>query len=288
MNASLATIRPSALGGRKSGSRPTRRWRRALLASTAALSLGAQNAAWATCADGTTFPAGGYVVAGPTLPAALNWSPNVFTAANGSLFVPDTSVNEHNDPAQPLTGGGHNWVFDQGSTLCKQTDVGVPNGATTGWTNPSNSSAACVLLRIFKGSQLVGFGDIPARGEAITPTCDPALLSTPIVPNPANTPLNQLGCSIYHGLKTDAQHAITFLFMASGKGTLISVWLEPVIDGPRRGRQDERTREHLFRYPGWPAAHQRHRQQGRPVRTGHLEQEAAGRLCLPQPAGRSG
>ena len=32
-------------------------WRRALLATTAALSLG-QNAAWATCLDGTTFPPG--------------------------------------------------------------------------------------------------------------------------------------------------------------------------------------------------------------------------------------
>ncbi len=36
-------------------------WRRALLATTAALSLG-QNAAWATCLDGTTFPPGGYQI----------------------------------------------------------------------------------------------------------------------------------------------------------------------------------------------------------------------------------
>jgi hypothetical protein len=116
------------------------------------------------------------------------------TAATGSLFIPDTSVNEHNDPAQPLTGGVHNWVFDQESSLCKQTDVGVPNGATTGWTIPSTVDADCAFLGIFKGSQLVGLGDVPVRGEAITPTCDPALLSTPTVPNPGNTYFNQLGC----------------------------------------------------------------------------------------------
>ena len=40
---------------------PRLHWRRALLATTAALSLG-QNAAWATCLDGTTFPAGGYQI----------------------------------------------------------------------------------------------------------------------------------------------------------------------------------------------------------------------------------
>jgi hypothetical protein len=33
-------------------------WRRALLATTAALAFG-QNAAWATCLDGSTFPPGG-------------------------------------------------------------------------------------------------------------------------------------------------------------------------------------------------------------------------------------
>ena len=226
MNTSLDALGNPVADRRVSGSNLRGRWRRALLASTAALSLGAQNAAWATCSDGTTFPAGGFVVGSAALPSAANWPSGPFTAAAGSLFIPDTSVNEHNDPAQPLTGGGHNWVFDQGSSLCKQTDVGVPNGATTGWTIPSNSNGDCAFLGIFRGDQLVGLGDIPVHGEAITPTCDPALLNTPTVPNPANTYFNQLGCSIYHGVKTDAQHASTYLFVASGKGTLLSVLLD--------------------------------------------------------------
>ena len=230
MNTSHGIVETPTLGGRRFGSRPQGRWHRTLLASTAALSLGAQNAAWATCSDGTTFPAGGFVVGSPALPSASNWSPKVFTAAAGSLFIPDTSVNEQNDPAQPLTGGGHNWAFDQGTAFCKQTDVGVPNGATTGWTNPSNTSADCAELGIFRGDLLVGLGDIPFHGEAITPTCDPALLSTPTVPNPANTYFNQLGCSIYHGVKTDAQHASTYVFVASGKGTLLYVRLDLFIN----------------------------------------------------------
>jgi hypothetical protein len=226
MNTSHGMVATPILGGRRFGSRPRARWHRTLLASTAALSLGAQNAAWATCSDGTTFPAGGFVVGSAALPTPANWPSAPITAAAGSLFIPDTSVNEHNDPAQPLTGGGHNWVFDQGSSLCKQTDIGVPNGVTTGWTIPSlNSSGDCAFLGIFRGDQLVGLGDIPVHGEAITPTCDPVLLSTPTVPNPANTYFNQLGCSIYHGVKTDAQHASTYLFVASGKGTLLSVLL---------------------------------------------------------------
>ena len=48
--------------------RPRLHWRRALLATTAALSFG-QNAAWAVCADGSTFPAGGYQIG--VAPAAV-------------------------------------------------------------------------------------------------------------------------------------------------------------------------------------------------------------------------
>ena len=115
----------SVVVGRSIGASPRSRWRRTLLATTAALSLGAQNAAWAVCSDGTTLPNDGFVVGRDAqVKIAANWSPNVFTAAAGSLFIPDNSVHEHNDPAQPLTAGGHNWVFDQGSTLCKETDVG--------------------------------------------------------------------------------------------------------------------------------------------------------------------
>ena len=42
--------------------RPRLKWRRILMATTAALSLGVQDAAWAVCSDGSTFPQNGYVV----------------------------------------------------------------------------------------------------------------------------------------------------------------------------------------------------------------------------------
>src|ERR1700733_11816924 len=96
-------------------------WRRALLATTAAISLG-QNAAWATCLDGTSFPAGGYQIGKAPVKVAANWSPNVFTSTEGSVFIPDISTNDQTTGAP--TGGGHNWAFDQGSTLCKLGDAG--------------------------------------------------------------------------------------------------------------------------------------------------------------------
>ena len=98
-----------------------------------------QNFAWAVCSNGQNLPSGGFVVGRDAIVAtAANWSPNIFTAAAGSVFVPDTSLNERNDPAQPATGGGHNWVFDQGSTLCKQTDTGVDRatGRSASWNIP--------------------------------------------------------------------------------------------------------------------------------------------------------
>jgi hypothetical protein len=197
--------------------------RRALLATTAALSLGAQNA-WAVCSDGTNLPAGGFVVGRDAqVLTAANWSANVFTAPAGSVFVPDNSVHELNDPAQPLTGGGHNWVFDQGSTLCKERDVGPGTGVATSWNIPPNTATDCVLLPVIKGGRVVNLGDIPLQGEAITPTCNPALLSQPGVPNPANTYFNQLGCSISHGAATTANNATTFLFVAGIKGGLFNI-----------------------------------------------------------------
>jgi hypothetical protein len=43
----------------------------------------------------------------------------------------------------------------------------------------------------------VGFGVVPLTSQAIIPTCDPTALATaPLTPNPRNTRLNQLGCSI--------------------------------------------------------------------------------------------
>jgi hypothetical protein len=91
---------------------PNSRARR-IAATATALTFVCQNFAWAVCADGTTFPANGFIFG--QLPAAANWSPQQFEFPAGSIFIPDNSILEHNDPAQPLTGGGHNWVFDQGA-----------------------------------------------------------------------------------------------------------------------------------------------------------------------------
>ena len=119
-----------------------------VLACTAALTLLMHDFAWAVCSDGSNLPAGGFVVGVPPIQSAANWSPNVFTGTTGSLWVPDTSVTEHNDPTQPLTGGGHNWVFDQGSTLCKVTDVGPPGQVATSWQIPPNNPTDCVIASL--------------------------------------------------------------------------------------------------------------------------------------------
>ncbi len=229
-----------------------------------------QNFAWAICSDGLAFPPGvqGYVYS--TLPPSLqNISPNMFTATAGSVFIPDNSVCENNDgtptvpPGGPITrpcntpttiakngsgiaglpvaaDGGHNWVFDQGSTTCKVTDTGPADQPATGWTIPTNTTTDCVVLPVVKLETIttvtntatgqttqtisvggacagtpgtftngtlvttitcspffVSFGIVPLAGQAIVPTCDPTALATaPLTPNPANTRLNQLGCSL--------------------------------------------------------------------------------------------
>ena len=161
------------------------------------------------CSDGGTLPASGF--AAGVAPAA-NWSPHVFTGTTGSLFIPDVSVNESNAATQPLTGGGHNWVFDQGSALCKETDVGAANGATTAWAARPVFATDCVILPIIRGARVTGIGDLPVQGDVITPTCDPAILASG-----ANTAFNQLGCAISHGVATTAQTAASFLFVAGVK-----------------------------------------------------------------------
>ncbi len=202
-----------------------------LAAAAAAAIVGlAPGLAAAVCADGSTLPAGGYVVGSPQLPTASNWSPGIFTGTAGSIFVPDTSVNEHNNPAEPLTNGGHDWVFDQGSTLCKEFFTGPANAQPTGWAIPPNTPTDCVVLPVIKGGVVQNLGDIPYQGETVTPTCNPALLGTT-----ANTYFNQLGCSISHGAATDAAHATTYLFVAGIKGGLFSIPLNnvrtPVVGG---------------------------------------------------------
>jgi hypothetical protein len=128
-----------------------------------------------------------------------------------------------------LTGGGHNWVFDQGTTLCKQTDEGAGKAVATGWTIPAITGSDCILLPILKAGVVVNFGDVPFQGDVITPTCNPALLSTATTPNPANTYFNQLGCSISAfnngGVPqaTTAATATSYMFLAGIKGGLFSV-----------------------------------------------------------------
>jgi hypothetical protein len=207
------------------------------VALTAVVTLLSQNFAWAVCADGTEMPADGFVIGRDAqVLTAANFSPKTFTGTAGSLFIPDASVHEFNDLAQPLTGGGHNWVFDQGSTLCKETDTGVdPTGHSASWAIPPNTATDCVILPIIKGGRVTNLGDIPYQGQAITPTCDPAKLSQIGSPNPNNTYFNQLGCSISQGVATDAQHATTFLFVAGIKGGLFNVALRNAPNPTRVG-----------------------------------------------------
>ena len=207
-------------------SRTSRKLKR-LLASTAALTLLMHDFAWAVCSDGSTLPAAGFVVGVPPVQSASNWSPNVFTGTTGSLWIPDTSTYEHNDPTLPLTGGGHNWVFDQGSTLCKVTDVGPAGQVATSWQIPPNNPTDCVILPVIKNGAVTNLGDIPYQGDVITPTCDPTLLA----PNPANTYFNQLGCSISHGSATTPATATSFLFVAGIKGGMFSISLDNVGNG---------------------------------------------------------
>ena len=112
----------------------------------------------------------------PQVLQADNWSSGVFTAPAESIFIPDVSVNEANNPANPSTFGGHNWVFDQGSTLCKVTDIGgnTKKTATTtlAWSIPPNTSTQCIVLPVIKNGAVLNLGDIPFQGSAITPTCD--------------------------------------------------------------------------------------------------------------------
>ena len=215
------------------------RWRRTLLASAAALSLGFQDAAWATCTNGQDVPFGGFIVGLPPVPTAANWSPHVFTGTTGSFFIPDSSVHEHNNTAEALTGGGHNWVFDQGSTLCKVTDIGPTRGVATEWAIPPATPSVCIILPVIRNGVVTNLGDIPFQGDAITPTCNPDLLSTATAPNPNNTYFNQLGCSISHGVATTPQTATSWLFVTGVQSGLFSVPLDNVtnpINGGEAGK----------------------------------------------------
>ena len=223
---------------RKRGCADLNRRARRVIAAASAITLVSQNLAWAVCADGSTFPIGGFVNGAAPV---TSWSPGVFTGTAGSIFVPDASTVENNDPTQPVTGGGHNWAFDQGTTTCKETDTGPASGTPTAWAIPASNTITCLLLPQISGFAnglpiIKAIADVPFQGDAITPTCDPALLSTALVSNPANTYFNQLGCSISQGVATTPQTATTFLFVTGLKGGLFSVPLtnvpNPVVGGP--------------------------------------------------------
>ncbi len=232
---------------RNAPSRSARRIRR-VAATTTALTLMLQNLAWAVCSDGTTFPAGGFVPA-----TAKVWSLHTFTGTLGSVWIPDISVNEHNNQKEPVTSGGHNWAFDQGSTTCKETDIGGASGPPTTWSIPPVNATDCITLPVFKqaGTQLIvqNFGDLPQKGTTLTPTCDPTLLAVAnatgvVTSNPNNTYLNQLGCLL--GLlntgsikATTAQTATTYLFTAGVKSGLFAATLTNVpasIPGQEAGK----------------------------------------------------
>jgi hypothetical protein len=217
--------------GRRNG-KTARRFRRTI-ALAATVTLLGQNFAWAVCSNGQPLPAGGFVIGrDAVVSTAANWSPNIFTGTAGSIFVPDISTNEHNNAAEPATGGGHNWVFDQGSTLCKVTDTGTDpaTGRSASWNIPPNTPTDCVILPIIKGGAVTNLGDIPYQGQTVTPTCDPTLLTTL-----ANTYFNQLGCSIsalqHLGTPTATtpQTATTFMFVAGIKGGMFSIPLNNVV-----------------------------------------------------------
>ena len=205
---------------------------RQVTALAVAVTFLGQNYAWAICSDGSTLPADGFVIGQPPVANANNWSPGVFTGTTGSVWVPDTSVFEHNDPSQPLTGGGHNWVFDQGSTLCKVTDTGPANSLPTGWMIEPNFPNFCVILPVITQGIVTNLGDIPFQGDAITPTCDPTqYVNNDPLTGPAlstNTYFNHLGCSISHGATTTPQTATTYLFVAGIKSGMFSIPLDNV------------------------------------------------------------
>ena len=160
----------------------------------------------------------------------------------------------------------------------------------TGWTIPPNTATDCVLLPIIKGGKVTNLGDIPFQGQAITPTCDPTKLSTATVPNPANTYFNQLGCSISHGVATDAQTRDVLPVRGRHQGRAVQYRAQQRLQpaGRRRRRQDQRAAELLLRHPRGQQADQRRGQPGRNVRNGHLDPPGPGSLGVPQPAGQPG
>ena len=225
MTSKFVSVSTSAVvAARKNSLSPTIRRIRKIAATTTALTFMLHNLAWAACTDGTSFPPTGFTFGLP--PANNSWTPNTFTGTLGSVWVPDSSVYEQNSSAGAATGGGHDWVFDQGSTTCKVFDNGSGGGAPTSWLLPQVNGADCILLPIFRNGFVANLGDIPQRNDVLTPTCDPTKLSQPGLPNPANTRLNQLGCSISRGVATTPATATSFLFVSGIRSGLFNIRLD--------------------------------------------------------------
>jgi hypothetical protein len=125
-------------------------------------------------------------------PSLQNMTPNVFTASAGSVFVPDNSSFENNDPTNvgtvALNGtglmglpvaavGGHNWEFDQGSTTCKETSTSsgtppiaiIPGQAPAGWAIPPNTTTDCFVLPVVKFQTVTVKTDL-IKGQVTTST----------------------------------------------------------------------------------------------------------------------
>lgn len=88
---------------------------------------------------------------------------------------------------------------------------------------------------------ITGIAGVPRQGDVITPTCNPAALSTAAAPNPSNTDFNQLGCALErskHGIDpatglpraTTPQTADSYLGLADLRGRLFNIVLSNVAE----------------------------------------------------------
>jgi hypothetical protein len=96
-----------------------------------------QDAAWAVCADGSTFPAGGYRIGQAPVAVAANWTPNTFTDPEGSFFLPD--------------GRRAQLGLRPGFHALQAGDAGSAAG-TTAWILAPNTSPDCIVMPIIKAA----------------------------------------------------------------------------------------------------------------------------------------
>jgi hypothetical protein len=94
---------------------------------------------------------------------------------------------------------------------------------------PPINESDCITLPVIKAGRVVNYGDIPFKGDVITPTCIPVILASA-----SNTYFNRLGCSISHGVATTSRTAASFMFVAGAKDGLFSIPLNnvnPIVGG---------------------------------------------------------